>query len=248
MFLGIRGISLGAECEKLVGRATRNAGITSVYYASCIILALVAFFVEPGEVITYMNGLMYLYSIVCVLLNLILIYSCFGTLCPADEDENAIKRSRFAVINKMKNDKYTFVATGTDANGNETGTVSLDDGGDGTWDYVVLDNKVSPYVAYDATELYGIIAHDNTTTYVYDATAGTVTLKTDGREYVLDFLAPGTYKYSSQNVTVPTAAAFGLHLDLGYTEARVADYKHTDNGFARHYVWARDHVFMFDKQ
>ena len=152
------------------------------------------------------------------------------------------------VINKMKNDKYTFVATGTDANGNETGTVSFDDGGDGTWDYVVLDNKVSPYVAYDATELYGIIAHDNTTTYVYDATAGTVTLKTDGREYVLDFLAPGTYKYSSQNVTVPTAAAFGLHLDLGYTEARVADYKHTDNGFARHYVWARDHVFMFDKQ
>lgn len=104
MFLGIRGISLGAECEKLAGRATRNAGITSVYYASCIILAVVTFFVEPGEVITYMNGLMYLYSIVCVLLNLILIYSCFGTLCPADEDENAIKRSRFALINKM-NDK-----------------------------------------------------------------------------------------------------------------------------------------------
>ena len=151
------------------------------------------------------------------------------------------------VINKMKNDKYTFVVTGS-ANGNETGTVSFDDGGDGTWDYVVLDNKVSPYVAYDATDLYGIIAHDNTTTYVYDATAGTVTLTTNGKEYVLDFLVPGTYKYSSQNVTVPTQATFGLHLDLGYTEARVANYKYTDNGFARHYVWARHHVFMFDKE
>ena len=40
----------------------------------------------------------------CVLLNLVLMYSCFGTLCPADEDENEIKRSRFAIINKI-NDK-----------------------------------------------------------------------------------------------------------------------------------------------
>jgi hypothetical protein len=104
MFLGIRGISLGAESEKLAGRAMRNAGVTLVYYASCIILGIVAFFVPAGEVISYMNGLMYLYSIVCVLLNLVLMYSCFGTLCPADEDENEIKRSRFAIINKI-NDK-----------------------------------------------------------------------------------------------------------------------------------------------
>lgn len=152
------------------------------------------------------------------------------------------------VINKMKNDKYTFIATGTDANGNETGTVSFDDGGDGTWDYQVLDNMVSPYVAYDATEFYGIIATDNSTTYVYDATAGTVTLSTEGREYVVDFLAPGTYKYSGLDVTVPSASAFGFHLDLGYTEARVAGYSTTKNGFARHYVWARHHVFMFDKE
>ena len=154
------------------------------------------------------------------------------------------------VINRMKNDKYTFIATGTDANGNEIGTVSFDDGGDGTWDYQVLDNMVSPYVAYDATEFYAIIATDNSTTYVYDATAGTVTLSTEGREYVVDFLVPGTYKYSGLDVTVPTTSAFGFHLDLGYTEARVADYdkKSTSNGFSRHYVWARHHVFMFDKE
>lgn len=152
------------------------------------------------------------------------------------------------VINKMKNDKYTFTATGTDANGNETGTVTFDDGGDGTWDFVVVDNMAKPYAAYDATDLYCIFSIEGTTTYVYDATAGTVTLSTDGREYVVEFLVPGTYKYSGLDVTVPSAAAFGFHLDLGYTEARVAGYGTTSNGFARHYVWARHHVFCFDKE
>ena len=154
-----------------------------------------------------------------------------------------------ASINSMKDDKFTFTATGTDADGNETGTVTFDKGADGaTWNYKLLDNSKTPNPEYDGTDMYCIFSIEGTTTYVYDATEGKVTLSTDGREYVVDFLAPGTYKYSGLDVTVPTAAAFGLHLDLGYTEARVAGYSTTSNGFARHYVWARDHVFMFDKQ
>ena len=154
-----------------------------------------------------------------------------------------------ASINSMKDDKFTFTATGTDANGNETGTVTFDKGADGaTWNYKLLDNSKTPNPEYDGTELYCIFSIEGTTTYVYDATAGTVTLSTDGREYVVDFLVPGTYKYSGLDVTVPSAAAFGFHLDLGYTEARVAGYSTTSNGFARHYVWARHHVFCFDKE
>ena len=153
-----------------------------------------------------------------------------------------------ASINSMKDDKFTFTATGTDANGNETGTVTFDKGADGlTWDYKLLDNQNGNAV-YDGTEMYCIFSIEGTTTYVYDATAGTVTLSTDGREYVVDFLTPGTYEYSGLDVTVPSAAAFGFHLDLGYTEARVAGYSTTSNGFARHYVWARHHVFCFDKE
>ena len=153
-----------------------------------------------------------------------------------------------ASINSMKDDKFTFTATGTDANGNETGTVTFDKGADGaTWNYKLLDN-MNGNAEYDGTEMYCIFSIEGTTTYVYDATAGTVTLSTDGREYVVDFLVPGTYKYSGLDVTVPTAAAFGFHLDLGYTEARVAGYSTTSNGFARHYVWARHHVFCFDKE
>ena len=152
-----------------------------------------------------------------------------------------------ASINSMKNDKYTFTVTGTDANGNETGTVTFDDGGDGTWNYKLLDN-MNGNKEYDGTDLYGIIASDNSTTYVYDATAGTVTFTTRGKVYVVDFLTSGDYKYSGLNVTVPAAAAFGFHLDLGYTEARVEGYSSTSNGFARHYVWARHHIFCFDKE
>ena len=155
-----------------------------------------------------------------------------------------------ASINSMKDDKFTFTATGTDANGNETGTVTFDKGADGqTWNYKLLDN-MSGNAEYDGTDMYCILSIEGTTTYVYDAASGTVTLNADGREYVVDFLAPGTYKYSGIDVTVPSASAFGFHLDLGYTEERVAGYasKSTSNGFARHYVWARHHVFMFDKE
>ena len=153
-----------------------------------------------------------------------------------------------ASINSMKDDKFTFTATGTDADGNETGTVTFDKGADGaTWNYKLLDN-MNGDKEYDGTAMYCIISVEGTTTYVYNATEGKVTLTADGREYVVDFLVPGTYKYSNLDVTVPTASAFGFHLDLGYTEARVANYSSTSNGFARHYVWARHHVFMFDKQ
>ena len=153
-----------------------------------------------------------------------------------------------ASINSMKDDKFTFTATGKDAAGNETGTVTFDKGTDGaTWNYKLLDN-MNGNKEYDGTDMYCILSIEGTTTYVYDATAGTVTLNADGREYVVEFLAPGTYKYSGLDVTVPSAAAFGFHLDLGYTEARVAGYSSTSNGFARHYVWARHHVFCFDKE
>lgn len=153
-----------------------------------------------------------------------------------------------ASINSMKDDKFTFTATGTDVNGNETGTVTFDMGADGaTWDYKLLDN-MNGNKEYDGTDMYCIIATDNTTTYVYDAEAATVTLTTRGKEYVVDFLAAGAYEYSGISVTVPSTSAFGFHLDLGYTEARVAGYSSTSNGFSRHYVWARHHVYLFDKE
>jgi len=154
-------------------------------------------------------------------------------------------------VNLIKNDTYTFTPTGTDAYQNEVGTVTFDDGGDGTWDYTVYDNTVNPYGENDATELYGFIAHDNTTTYVYDRTAKTITFTTRGKEYVVDYLIPGTYKYAGKDVTVDAGKypyTFAMHYDMGYTEPRIPNYPNASNGCARHYVWARDWVLYLNKQ
>ncbi len=108
MFLGIRGVSLGAESVKLVGKTVRNLKITIVYYVGCIVFPLIALFIESLELLQYINVVMYVYSIVCILLNLILIYSCFAVLCPAEENENEIKRSRFEFINKINDKMESF--------------------------------------------------------------------------------------------------------------------------------------------
>ena len=162
-------------------------------------------------------------------------------------DQYATWEPAASKVKLMKNDLYTFTPTGTDANGNETGTVKFDDGGDGTWDFSVYDNTNNNKM-YDATELYCFIAQDNTSTYVYDATAGTITFTTRGEELVVDYLVPGTYTYSAKDVTVPTSSTFGMHYDMGYTEARIPGYSNTTNGCARHYVWARDWVLCLVKQ
>ncbi len=103
MFLGIRGISLGADSVKLAGRAKRNMVITAIYYTLYIVLSAVSLAVE-SYILSYVSAVLQIFYLVCIVLNLILIYSSFGTLCPADEDENEVKRSRFGFINKM-NDK-----------------------------------------------------------------------------------------------------------------------------------------------
>ena len=162
-------------------------------------------------------------------------------------DQYATWEPAASKVKLMKNDLYTFTPTGTDAKGNETGTVTFDDGGDGTWDFSVYDNTNNNKM-YDATELYCFIAQDNTSTYVYDATAGTITFTTRGEELVVDYLVPGTYTYSTKDVTVPASSTFGMHYDMGYTEARIPGYSNTTNGCARHYVWARDWVLCLVKQ
>ena len=150
-------------------------------------------------------------------------------------------------VKLMKNDCYTFTPTGTDADGNEVGTVTFDDGGDGSWDFSVYDNTNNNKM-YDATELYCFIAQDNTTTYVYKAAEGKIIFTTRGQEYVVDYLLPGAYTYSTKAVTVPSTATFAMHYDMGYTEARIPGYSETSNGCARHYVWARDWVLCLVQQ
>ena len=154
-------------------------------------------------------------------------------------------------INKMKNDKYIFTPTGTDQYQNEVGTVTFDDGGDGTWEYQLYDN-LNGNKEYNGIDLYGFIAHDSSTTYVWDRAAKTITFTTRGQEFVIDYLIPGLYKYAGKDVAVDSAKfpyTFAMHYDMGYTEARVEGYNtKANNGFSRHYVWARDWVLYLQQQ
>ena len=154
-------------------------------------------------------------------------------------------------INKMKNDKYIFTPTGTDQYQNEVGTVTFDDGGDGTWEYQLYDN-LNGNKEYNGIDLYGFIAHDSSTTYVWDRAAKTITFTTRGQEFVVDYLIPGSYKYAGKDVVVDSAKypyTFAMHYDMGYTEARVEGYNtKANNGFSRHYVWARDWVLYLQQQ
>ena len=154
-------------------------------------------------------------------------------------------------INKMKNDKYIFTPTGTDQYQNEVGTVTFDDGGAGTWEYQLYDN-LNGNKEYNGIDLYGFIAHDSSTTYVWDRAAKTITFTTRGQEFVVDYLIPGSYKYAGKDVVVDSDKfpyTFAMHYDMGYTEARVEGYNtKANNGFSRHYVWARDWVLYLQQQ
>lgn len=102
VLLGIRGISLGAECDKLVKKSERNLKMTIAYY----VVSHFVLFTSPlyEEVASYISLWVYVYWWICFIFNLSLIYQSFGLLYSADEDQMEKKRSRFKIINYI-NDK-----------------------------------------------------------------------------------------------------------------------------------------------
>ncbi len=100
--LGIHGIAMGAECQKLEKKSLRNLKLTGAYY----IISYFVLFTSPlfGEAASYISIWVYIYWWICFILNLALIYQAFGLLYPADESPTERKRSRFKLINTI-NDK-----------------------------------------------------------------------------------------------------------------------------------------------
>ena len=123
--------------------------------------------------------------------------------------------------------------------------MTFNPGENGTWDRIVYLDATG----YDAADLYGFI--DDQSTYVYDKANATITFTTRGKEFVVDYLTPGTYQYAGKDVTVDQTKypyTFAMHYDMGYTESRVPGFTNTSGGLARHYVWARDYVLYLVKQ
>lgn len=106
MFLGIRGIADGAESDKLVHLTERNMTATMIYYAAALLVIILD--KNLGEYTQYAGAIVWMFGIVCIFLNLVLFYRCFASLCPADENVNEKKPSRFKFINKI-NDKFDSI-------------------------------------------------------------------------------------------------------------------------------------------
>lgn len=106
VFLGTMGIAANADSEKLVQNARRNFIMTMVYYTFSV--AVLALSPVLADKIQYLSAVVYLYWLACLFMNLVLLYKCFGILCPAEEDENEVKRSRFAIINKIEDKMDSF--------------------------------------------------------------------------------------------------------------------------------------------
>ena len=151
--------------------------------------------------------------------------------------------------NNMKNDVYVFTKTGTDGDGNETGTVDYQAGDDGSWDYQIKDPKTNQM--HDATAMYAIFGEGTTTSYVYDRNKGTITLTYGDKVSVVKYLPTGTHDYKTTKGyanDVEVTSTFALDYEMGYTTERVAGYSDKYNNFARFYVWARNYILHLQKQ
>ena len=99
MFLGIQGIASGAECDKIVKKAKRNMNLMGIYYFLFYAVLLTGS-LYPGYV-AYVSACVYLYWFICFILNLILLYTCFGVLYDDEIENKERKQSCIPIINMM---------------------------------------------------------------------------------------------------------------------------------------------------
>ncbi len=98
-FLGIRGIAGGASSEKLVKMSVRSLVATLIYFAAAV--GVFVYLTVTASESQYLSLGVYFSRIIVIAMNLWLFYKCFAILVPADEDETAPRRSRFAFINRI---------------------------------------------------------------------------------------------------------------------------------------------------
>lgn len=145
-------------------------------------------------------------------------------------------------VYKMKDDIYVFTATGTDANGNETGEVDFQPGADGEyWDmiYPAAKHKKDGLGDLDLSPFYGKIPQGKST-YVYDKENLTITFTQGDKTTTANYLMPGEHTISGKAHTV--IATFALDFDLNYTEPNVPGYAQDWSDFERFYVAPHNYV------
>jgi len=99
IFLGTRGIAQGADCTGLAEKTMRNLVMTVTYYVLYFLTLVLALFAP--QIVSYVSFMVYLYFLVCLVLNLLLFHTCFGMLYPAEGDPMENRRSKIPFLNKI---------------------------------------------------------------------------------------------------------------------------------------------------
>lgn len=172
---------------------------------------------------------------------------CFGGIDPAFVGLVEKSWAFSGSIWCLQDDIYVFTATGTDANGNETGEVDYQGGADGYWDYIMPASyhKKDGYGDLDLSPFYGKIAQGKSQ-YIYNKTDCTVTFISDKETVVANLLVPGSHDFQGKNHEV--IATFALDFDLNYTEPNVPGYAQDWSDFERFYVAPQNYVLHLNKQ
>lgn len=94
---GIRMIATELELKQITVKAARNSIFVAIYAA----LYIVAQLLPQESANLYLSVPLTIVQIVYTVLNLALFINCAKDICPAGEEDQPVKRSRFAIINRI---------------------------------------------------------------------------------------------------------------------------------------------------
>ena len=97
LLYGIRMLSEKVGLKQITIKAVRNAVFVGLY----AVLYVIAKCMSEGAAIRYLALSMQILQLVYVVFNLLLLVNCAKDICPAGEEDQPFKRSRFAIINKI---------------------------------------------------------------------------------------------------------------------------------------------------
>lgn len=171
---------------------------------------------------------------------------CFGGIDPAFVGLIEKSWAFSGSIYNLEDDIYVFTATGSDADGNETGEIDYQGGADGYWDYIMPASyhKKEGFGDLDLSPFYGKIPQGKSQ-YIYNKTDCTVTVISGDKSEVARLLVPGSHDF--QGKTHEVIATFALDFDLGYTGPNVPDYAQDWSDFERFYVAPQNYVLHLSK-
>ncbi len=100
LLFAIREIAIDTDVEKLTLSAVRNFIFICMYSVLCIIPSLPIKMLE--DYTRYFSLPTFVFYLVCIILNLVLIFGCYSNICDEGDMEMSPRKSRFEFINKFR--------------------------------------------------------------------------------------------------------------------------------------------------